>query len=274
MVFSVPEDLTVDVTYGSYDDEYGYLNFTVRCPAEPRLLTTKAAAIRTKDTLTYWFTLECRRADGSALDTSRIPGGTGVFQLDTTAGTLETVYPFPAETRIDDLWLTEDETQLCLLTERGGAHTLTVLSVPEMDVVQTLALPIAADVGVPYREAELLLLPAADETLTVLTLGADGTFTVRKTVHTGGDPALPPYTAAFDGVRLALAQPAAEDEDLTQDLDWVLSVYDEGGARSTMRCRCSLGQEIVPEWRRAGPENAKIIQPWWFDALHLELEAE
>lgn len=283
----VPEDLTLLVSIYFYGHpNHARYNCTIDA-AEGTVpeLGVSFAKQESKNGGVYWFTLDCSLPGNGTLDTSRISGGTGIFRFDTAENTAETVYPFPAETKICDLWLSEDESTLYLLRSLSGVHTLTALSVPDMTETQVLTLPTAVDAALttPYRRDGLLLVPATDGTLLVLTRNADNTYTLEKQMNAADDPALTqtdymePWeqiTADYWDGRLALVRLQFADGDITQDMDLVISVYAEDGARSTMESRCSLGQDNDPElmFREYHHTNYPPIQPAWTDPVQVEID--
>ena len=164
-----------------------------------------------------------------------------------------------------------------------------------MTVRQTIPLPIEAEALSPiwrderlklvplWRSDSLLLVAAADETLTALSLGSDGLYTVQTQVSIAGDAVFaPPLPLQFrdllsacaqDG-RLVLARLQDADEDITQDLDLLLSVYDENGSRSTMVSRCSLGRENDPErhFRQYHGTGGFPLLPGWTEPVKVCFE--
>lgn len=279
----VPEDLTllVSVHFYDYPDRTRY-NRSI--DAAEGGVPNLGVAFAKQAGGVYWFTLDCTLSDGGTLDTSRIPGGAGVFRFDTKANTAKTVFPLDAGTKTAALWLSEDEETLYLLHSLRGAHTLTALSVPDMAVRQSLALPFSAEAAMkaPYRQDGLLLIPADDGELLALTLGEDGLYKLEKQVDAAGDPALEqdarlePWetiTAALADGRLVLARQPME-EDASRDVDLILSVYDESGARHSMESRCSLRREIDPErnWRHYHFGNYPLL-PSWQEPVRIEIGA-
>ena len=74
--------------------------------------------------------------------------------------------------------------------------------------------------------------------------------------------------------RLALARQQYVNADITQDLDLLVSVYDETGSRSSMLCRSSLAREMDPEreTRRPGGFHNFSLQPGWTRPVTVEIE--
>lgn len=262
----VPDDFQVRVSVWGH--EGARFSFTVReASGAGPTLRARSAGLREGDRAHCWFAL-----DTGSLDTSRLPGGGGVLELDSEDRTVACAYPLPAGTRVCDLWLSEDQDTLCVLHSLDGAHTLTTLSVPDMTVRQTLALPIAAEaaLSIPLRFGDLALVPASDNTLTVLAPDGGGRYAVQAQADRSGDPALepPPYfdlqdmlAADFSGGRLVLARQQFVDGDPSQDMDLILSVYGADGRRSTMVSRCSLAAETLPERYYHG-RNTQISPCW------------
>lgn len=246
MHIPVPEDFAVRVTIGQQEAER--YSFTIReATGAGPTMNAVSAGYRDGDVTRCWFAL-----DTGDLDASALPGGGGVFETDSANLTISCAHPLPAGTRVADLWLSEDESTLYVLHSLDGAHALTALGVEDMAMRQEIALPIAAEAALEptIRDEEVVLLPATDGTLTVLTAGDDNLLTLRTQVSTAGDPVAEtsePISADFHDGRLVLARQQYIEEDITQDLDLLLSIYDESGSRSTMVSRCSVGREITPE---------------------------
>ena len=246
MHIPVPEDFAVRVTIGQQEAER--YSFTIReATGAGPTLRARSAGYRDGNVTRCWFAL-----DTGDLDTSALPGGGGVFETDSANLTISCAHPLPAGTRVVDLWLSEDESTLYVLHSLDGTHTLTALSTADMAVRQEISLPIAAESAAepPIRDGDVVLLPATDGTMTVLTAGDDDLLTLRTQVSTAGDPVVEtsePISADFRDGRLIVARQQYVEEDVTQDLDLLLSVYDESGSRSTMVSRCSVGREITPE---------------------------
>ena len=246
MHIPVPEDFAVRVTIGQQEAER--YSFTIReATGAGPTLRARSAGYRDGDVTRCWFSL-----DTGDLDTSALPGGGGVFETDSANLTISCAHPLPAGTRVDDLWLSADAGTLYVLHSLDGAHTLTALSTDDMAVRQELALPIAAEAALEptIRDGDVVLLPATDGTMTVLTAEDDNLLTLRTQVIIAGDPLMQDTEAISadwaDG-RLVLARQQYVEADVAQDLDLLLSVYSEDGSRSTMVSRCSIGREITPE---------------------------
>lgn len=270
MHIPVPEDFMVRVTVSRQDPER--YSFTIReATGAGPTMNAVSAGYEEGNTARCWFAL-----DTGTLDTAALPGGGGVFYTDSGALTISCAHPLPAGTQVDDLWLAEDKSTLYMLRTRDGAHTLTVLGIEDMAVQQEINLPIAAEAALEptIRDGAVLLIPAADGTITVLTAEEDNTYTLRLQADAAGDPVLqaPAHqdlrelvSADFRDGRLVLARQQYLEEDLTQDLDVLLSVYGADGSRSTMVSRCSIGREIDPE-RESRYEHGMThfaLRPGW-----------
>ena len=248
----VPENFFVRVTVSREVGTGFSFTVTPEDSTSPTLSAVSAGLVRGEDAH-CWFAL-----DAGHLDTSLLPGGGGVMQMDTADGEVEAAYPLPVGARVVDLWLSEDESTLYVLHSLDGVHALTALGTKDMAVRQEISLPIASEaaLGPTIRDDEVVLLPATDGTLTVLTAGDDDLLTLRAAVNTAGDPVMEApeqedlrelVSADWADGRLVLARQQYIEEDITQDLDLLLSIYDENGSRSTMVSRCSVGREITPE---------------------------
>ena len=154
-----------------------------------------------------------------------------------------------------------------------------------MAVQQEISLPISAEAAIrpTIRDGKVALIPATDGTLTVLTADDDNSCTLRALVNTEGDPVLqaPEHfdirelvSADWSDGRLVLARQQDADEDITQDLDLLLSVYGEDGSRSTMASRCSLGRENDPErhFRQYHGTGGFPLLPGWTEPVKVCFE--
>ena len=280
----VPEDLMVRVTVSRTDDKH--YSFTIReASGAGPTLDAVSAGYRDGEITRCWFAL-----DTGELDTALLPGS-GILKTDSAARRAELAYPLPAGTKVHDLWLSPDGETLYALYTLDGAHTLTALRTEDMTVRQTIPLPIEAEALSPiwrderlklvplWRSDSLLLVAAADETLTALSSGSDGLYTVQTQVNIAGDAVFaPPLPLQFrdllsacaqDG-RLVLARQQYVPEDPSQDMNLILSVYGADGQRSTMECLCSLGRETLPERYFYGRNNQ--LQPGWTRPVTVTIE--
>ena len=251
----VPEDLMVRVTVSRTDDQH--YSFTIReASGAGPTLDAVSAGYRDGEITRCWFAL-----DTGELDTALLPGS-GILKTDSAARRAELAYPLPTGTKVHDLWLSPDGETLYALYTLDGAHTLTALRTEDMTVRQTIPLPIEAE---------------------ALSSGSDGLYTVQTQVNIAGDAVFaPPLPLQFrdllsacaqDG-RLVLARLQDADEDITQDLDLLLSVYDENGSRSTMVSRCSLGRENDPErhFRQYHGTGGFPLLPGWTEPVKVCFE--
>ena len=279
----VPEDLMVRVTVSRTDDQH--YSFTIReASGAGPTLDAVSAGYRDGEITRCWFAL-----DTGELDTALLPGS-GILKTDSAARKADLAYPLPAGTKVHDLWLSPDGETLYALYTLDGAHTLTALRTEDMTVRQTIPLPIEAEALspiwrderlklVPLWRSDSLLLVAADETLTALSTGSDGLYTVQAQVNIAGDAVFAPplplqfrdlLTACAQDGRLVLARQQYVEEDPAQDMDLILSVYGADGQRSTMECRCSLGRETLPVRYFNGRNNQ--LQPGWTQPVEVTIE--
>ncbi len=236
----VPDDLMLDVTV-SWTGDYTYLRtfLSGNYAHIPRF--ENHAVQYGEDVL---FTVDLMTDDGTVLDASKIPGGTGVYRLTAEEPFIETLAPFPAAARVHALELLPDGERLAIISELGGTASLTILSAETGETLQTLPLPAepGAASWVVIRQDDLLLLRTSSMQLMLLAPEADGSYTVAQQAdgtsirYFGGGS----VTYAYDGDRLAIVTPTGEG---TGGLDLEISVYDKTGVRSTMLCTCSLTSE-------------------------------
>ena len=274
----VPENFFVRVIVNRHTDSDYSFTVTPEDGASPTL-SAVSAGVTDGDAAHCWFAL-----DAGHLDTSLLPGGGGIMQMDSADSEVKSAYPLPLGTRVVDLWLSADESTLYVLHSLDGAHALTALNTKDMAVRQELALPSAAEAALmpTIRDEEVVLLPATDGTMTVLT-AEDHTYTLRTQVHTDGDPVLaaPEHqelrelvSADWADGRLVIARQQDEEADITQALDLLLSVYSADGSRSTMVSRSSLGQENDParHFRQYHGTGRFPLLPGWTNPVSVRFE--
>lgn len=238
----VPEDLLLTVTAAQYvqsDKPYTCVRYADVGP------TFESHAVQYQNDAL--FTVDLTNPDGSALDVSRIPGGTGIYRMTEAEPYLETVFPFPAETRVHALELLPDGERIAMISEQNGEGSLTILSAETFEVLQTVPFPVTpGDASwVTIRQSEELLVRTGGRQLLLFTPGAEGQYAAAANADSTDDPAVgllgtDSTVFGYDGSRLVLAAPYGED---SVGLDLAVSVYDPDGARSTMICRCSLSPE-------------------------------
>ena len=187
-------------------------------------------SVITGDTCFFWFG---NRTDKDRLvDTSRIPGGYGVYMLpygplapDAEAsafygGNTNEVYtdqltcffPVDPETRIEHLGLTPDKTRLLLHTVENNTYYVTLIDCKTGDTLQKLAVSDfePEDDYVNITEtADFVCIQQTQGRICVLTQNADGLYQlVLRSDYSPDDLYSPVYATvramAFDGKRLAI----------------------------------------------------------------------
>lgn len=222
----------------------------------------------TKDSDFFPLDMTCVKADGVAflafsakthrgetIDTSRIPGGYGIYALPFTqeenathldTDDLKMVYPMDPEADFVTMTRTEDGTRLLLFTKEDGHPILTVIDTASMQEVQRLVLSEVTvdDYFSPlYIGEDFLVLLLDWERLTLLTLSEGGTYTHRFTVDiTPADlentSYIKRYTEfAYDGERLIAVQNTADG---IVRVDLTVTAYDETGMLCMANYVCSL----------------------------------
>ena len=187
-------------------------------------------SVITDDTCFFWFG---NRTDKDRLvDTSRIPGGYGVYMLpygplapDAEAsafygGNTNEVYtdqltcffPVDPETRIEHLGLTPDKTRLLLHTVENNIYYVTLIDCKTGDTLQKLAIsdfePEDNYVNITETE-DFVCIQQTQGRICVLTQDADGLYQlVLRSDYSPDDLYSPVYATvramAFDGKRLAI----------------------------------------------------------------------
>ncbi len=184
----------------------------------------------TDDACFFWFG---NRTDKDRLiDTSRIPGGYGVYVLpygplapDSEAsafygGNTNEVYtdrlacffPVDPETRIEHLWLTPDKTRLLLHTVENNMYYVTLIDCETGKILQKLAVsdfdPEENYVNIT-ETADFVCIRQTQGRICVLTQDADGLYQLALLSEYSPDALYSPVYAtvramAFDGSRLAI----------------------------------------------------------------------
>lgn len=175
----------------------------------------------------FWFSNRTR--NGKTVDTSRIPGGYGVYLLplvesqwsDWAEGMLpdpdglRVFYPVDPAAEILHAGLSRDETRLLLYTRENGKYMLRVIGLSSGELLQELT--IAACSGDADEEwlnifelPDFICLRQSDSTLYVLTEREDGQYQLAlQCPLTGADDlwftTSGANTMAFDGTRLVIA---------------------------------------------------------------------
>lgn len=185
-----------------------------------------------------YFTFDPVAADGSIADCSLIPGGYGIYRFDYSLDkkgnaeadpeSLTTAYSLDPAESFYDLWLSQDEDRLLLLTTKDGSLFLTVINLETMTCLQKLemtTLPADCDLQVQLGDGCITLLIAqGPEENRFLVFGPQQDGTYRFAFETDLDsPAFSTtetmlgdfyrdYTMAFNGEYLVLAQNVAVEE--------------------------------------------------------------
>ncbi|MDY5594298.1 MAG: hypothetical protein SPF59_01335 [Oscillospiraceae bacterium] len=133
----VPEDVRVTVTVRR-DSETKYYDCAVTAvPGSGWNLWTNSV-VAGDDTV--YFALGFRTENGDIVDTSRIPGGVGIYRLSVAEepASLETVFPLDPADEVSDLHLSADGRRLLLITLEGDTYYLTVIDLETMTALQKL----------------------------------------------------------------------------------------------------------------------------------------
>ena len=187
-------------------------------------------SVLTDDACFFWF--GNRTEQDQLVDTSRIPGGYGVYMLpygplapDSEAsafygGNTNEVYtdqltcffPVDPETRIEHLWLTPDKTQLLLHTVENNIYYVTLIDCKTGAVLQKLEVS-TFDPKENYANvtetADFVCIQQTQGRICVLTQDADGLYQLALLSEYSPDALYSPVYAtvramAFDGSRLAI----------------------------------------------------------------------
>lgn len=214
---------------------------------EPRWVLTQDAC---------YFTIQGSSVEGQPIDTSRIPGGYGLYRLpyDETGPRLEElamVYPLEQTDEVVDLTVTPEEGKLLIHTLRQGRYRLTVLDLPSLSLLQQLELAGGSQGDYSLLQGEgcmvLCTSDATDDQLTLVTGSDDADYQVHFTVpaqvarlsaRSWWDPA----AVAWDGERLAVAG-TLTGENLNQlECGFYAAVYTAQGMAYCGSYRSNLDQ--------------------------------
>ena len=166
-----------------------------------------------------YFTIRGSSAEGEPMDTSRIPGGYGLYRLPYDAAgprleELAMVYPLEQTDEVVDLTVSPEEGKLLIHTLRQGRYRLTVLELPSLAPLQQLELAGGTRGEYTLLQGEgcmvLCSFDGTDDQLTLVTGSDDADYQIRFTVPAQTDRLSlrswwDPTAVAWDGERLAVA---------------------------------------------------------------------
>lgn len=185
-----------------------------------------AESVLTEDGCYFWFSNRTRNS--RTVDTSRIPGGYGVYLLplvesqwsDWAEGMLpdpdglRVFYPVDPAAEILHAGLSKDETRLLLYTREAGKYMLRVIALSSGELLQELTIGTcgAEDEWLNIFELPDFICLQSDSTLYVLTEREDIQYQIALQCPLAGADDLwfttrGANTMAFDGTRLAIAGP-------------------------------------------------------------------
>lgn len=166
-----------------------------------------------------YFTIRGSSAEGEPMDTSRIPGGYGLYRLPYDAAgprleELAMVYPLEQTDEVVDLTVSPEEGKLLIHTLRQGRYRLTVLELPSLAPLQQLELAGGTRGEYTLLQGEgcmvLCSFDGTDDQLTLVTGSDDADYQIRFTVPAQTSRLSlrswwDPTAVAWDGERLAVA---------------------------------------------------------------------
>ena len=186
-----------------------------------------AESVLTEDGCYFWFSN--RTQNGRTVDTSRIPGGYGVYLLPLVESQwsvwakgmlpdpdgLRMFYPVDPAAEILHAGLSKDETRLLLYTREDGKYVLRVIVLSSGELLQELTIGTcgAEDEWLNIFELpDFICLRQSDSRLYVLTECEDGQYQIALQCPLTGAEDLwfdtsDANTMVFDGTRLAIAGP-------------------------------------------------------------------
>ena len=201
---------------------------------EPRWVLTQDAC---------YFTIQGSSFEGQPIDTSRIPGGYGLYRLpyDETGPRLEElamVCPLEQTDEVVDLTVSPEEGKLLIHHLRQGRYLLTVLDLPSMSLLQQLELAGGSQGGYSLLQGEECMVLCAfdsdDDQLTLVTGSDDADYQVRFTVpaqaaRLSARSWWDPTALAWDGERLAVAGALMGENPNQLECGFYAAVYTDQG---------------------------------------------
>lgn len=201
---------------------------------DPRYVLTQDAC---------YFTIRGSSVEGELIDTSRIPGGYGLYRLpyDETGPRLEElsmVYPLDQTDEVADLTVSPEEGKLLIHTLRQGRYLLTVLDLPSLSLLQQLELAGGTRGEYSLLQGEgcmvLCAFDGAGDRLTLVTGSDDTDYQVRFTVpaqaaRLSARSWWDPTAIAWDGERLAVAGVLMGENPNQLECGFYAAVYTEQG---------------------------------------------
>ncbi len=194
-----------------------------------------------------YFSIYNRTNDGTIVDTSRIPGGYGLysFQFGRTEGvydtgvyadTLRMVYALDEEVVVKHITTNADQTKLLLFTLEGdtGDLYMTVIDIATMTAEQKL--PLADCDFYHIWEYEKFMVLGMSDRIALITLDEDGSYELRlmaatpDAVNADFHRLFASTTMVYDGERLVMINSLHEKQYQTLEIcSFYLAVYDKNG---------------------------------------------
>lgn len=202
----------------------------------------------------YYFTFGCQTPQGTAVDTSLLPEGYGIFVCPLTGSGLDVrsadpdhpirlAVPLADNIEVLDLQADPDQTSLFLLADTPDGRMLTVYDLPSMTVRQQLQVsPTSAYNCDMLVQRGNILLSFYDQQLLLLTADAAGRY--QKTIEGSYDAALDgqhlypwhPLDYAYANGRLAIVY----TDDHYNSCNFYFLVFDQTGLAYAARCGLDL----------------------------------
>ncbi len=197
-----------------------------------------------------FFTLAIRTTTGLLLDTSRIPGGYGVYYIpfnetsdapNTFMNQLSTVYPVDeTAAEIISLQTTVDKSRLLLVTKEDGAYMLTVIDAVTMEQLQKMKLfDVTEDMSFDtiYTYDDYIVPYASNGRFLVMTENDKGVYEIQISAELGEakslrySPSLSAPVMDFDGRRLVVSnfQTTVDYHYSNVACGFYLAVFDQSG---------------------------------------------
>ena len=241
-----------------------------------------------------YFTFPIRSWEGKIMDTSLLPDGYGIFRIeyqpnrldesgqeicDFDIESLDMVYAIDPSVYLEEMFFSEDETQIYLMTQKDGVLQLTVIDVESMTTVQELDIidfeEERGGIHKIHQKENYWVLWLTGGKLAVLDRTAEGQFVPRFCVPYD-DPDIEEYSMSmysevdWNGERLAVVDmfdiECFDEENQyyrsCRSCGFWLLVYDETG---DMLYAGRYDSSLTPAYQKRScyPVSEKMFEPQW-----------
>ena len=233
-----------------------------------------------------YFTFGSHTQQGNLVDTSRIPGGYGVYCLPyfdgatqngricgAKADELAMVYPLDPAVETLYLGVNKDQTKLLLHTRENGKYTVTVIEIATMTALQKLELmewPKDESGFFVYEGEDYFAAVLCWDQLAVVACNKEGEYDWRFAVPIGNEEATdinlePEAVTEYDGQKLVVVNFLRDERRRLETCGFYLAVYDAAGLSYFGEYKSSLNAEYGNEsyFRRCLPVVNTPLRVHW-----------